>query len=89
MELKIFLCLAVMLFTVIALFIPDKIINTVSYNRNLAAVLIILASSAFLVNMNMTGFVLTLILAFGCCIHWLSCFVANTGKSKEFNHDRH
>ena len=86
---KITICTLVIIFVVIAVKMPNRIIDTRSCKRNWVAVLTILSSCLFIINHDAAAVFLILTLILGIIADRLHSDITQSSKhTKECNHER-
>lgn len=86
---KITICTLVIIFVVIAVKMPNRIIDTRSCKRNWVAVLTILSSCLFIINHDAAAVFLILTLVLGIILDRLHMDITQSSKhTKECNHER-
>lgn len=86
---KITICTLVIIFAVIAVKLPNRIIDTRSCKRNWVAVLTILSACLFIINHDAAAVFLILTLILGIIADRLHSDITQSSKhTKECNHER-
>lgn len=86
---KIAICTLVIIFAVVAVKLPNRIIDTRSCKRNWVAVLTILSACLFIINHDAAAVFLILALVLGIIADRLYMDITQSSKhTKECNHER-
>lgn len=86
---KITICTLVIIFAVVAVKLPNRIIDTRSCKRNWVAVLTILSACLFIINHDAAAVFLILTLILGIIADRLHSDITQSSKhTKECNHER-